>query len=29
MLIAQSQGENVPIISNEAVFDTYGVRRLW
>ena len=29
MLIAQSQAENVPIISNEAVFDSYGVRRLW
>ena|SRR5882672_7721626 len=29
MLIAQSQAENVPIISNEAVFETYGVRRLW
>lgn len=29
MLIAQSQSENIPIISNEAVFDAYGVRRLW
>jgi PIN domain nuclease of toxin-antitoxin system len=29
MLIAQSQAEDVPIISNESVFDTYGVRRLW
>jgi len=29
MLIAQSQAENAPIISNEAVFDSYGVRRLW
>lgn len=29
MLIAQAQAENVPIISNETVFDTYGVRRLW
>jgi PIN domain nuclease of toxin-antitoxin system len=29
MLIAQSQAENVPIISNETVFDHYGVRRLW
>lgn len=29
MLIAQAQAENVPILSNEAVFDTYGVRRLW
>jgi PIN domain nuclease of toxin-antitoxin system len=29
MLIAQSQAENVPIISNETVFEAYGVRRLW
>ena len=29
MLIAQAQAENVPIISNEVVFETYGVRRLW
>ena len=29
MLIAQSQAENMPIISNETVFDGYGVRRLW
>ncbi len=29
MLIAQSQAENIPILSNEALFDTYGVRRLW
>lgn len=29
MLIAQSQAENVPILSNETVFDSYGVRRLW
>jgi len=29
MLIAQSQAENIPVISNEAVFDAYGVRRLW
>jgi PIN domain nuclease of toxin-antitoxin system len=29
MLIAQAQTENVPIISNEAVFEAYGVRRLW
>ena len=29
MLIAQSQAEDIPIISNETVFDTYGVRRLW
>jgi PIN domain nuclease of toxin-antitoxin system len=29
MLIAQSQSENVPIVSNEAVFEGYGVRRIW
>lgn len=29
MLIAQCHAENVPIISNDPVFDHYGVRRLW
>jgi PIN domain nuclease of toxin-antitoxin system len=29
MLIAQAQAENIPIVSNEALFDTFGVRRLW
>ncbi len=29
MLIAQAQAENLPIISNEAAFDAYGVRRVW
>lgn len=29
MLIAQSQAENAPIITNEMVFERYGVRRLW
>lgn len=29
MLVAQSQAENIPIISNDAMFDSYGVRRLW
>jgi PIN domain nuclease of toxin-antitoxin system len=29
MLIAQAQAENVPIISNDAAFDDYRVRRLW
>jgi PIN domain nuclease of toxin-antitoxin system len=29
MLIAQSQAENLPIISNEKIFESYGVRRLW
>jgi PIN domain nuclease of toxin-antitoxin system len=29
MLIAQAQAENIPIISNEVCFESYGVRRLW
>jgi PIN domain nuclease of toxin-antitoxin system len=29
MLIAQSQAENVPILSNDAELDQYHVRRLW
>jgi PIN domain nuclease of toxin-antitoxin system len=29
MLIAQAQAENMAIVSNEKVFDTYGIRRLW
>jgi PIN domain nuclease of toxin-antitoxin system len=29
MLVAQSQAENIPILSNDTVFDSYGVRRLW
>jgi PIN domain nuclease of toxin-antitoxin system len=29
MLIAQSQAENIPIVSNERLFDAYGVRRIW
>jgi PIN domain nuclease of toxin-antitoxin system len=29
MLIAQAQAENIPIVSNESAFDTYGVRRIW
>jgi PIN domain nuclease of toxin-antitoxin system len=29
MLIAQAQAENLAIVSNEKVFDHYGVRRLW
>jgi PIN domain nuclease of toxin-antitoxin system len=29
MLIAQSQAENVPVVSNDAVFDQYGVVRIW
>ena len=29
MLIAQAQTENLPILSNEVVFDSYGIRRIW
>ncbi len=29
MLIAQSQADNLPILSNETVFDSYGIRRMW
>jgi PIN domain nuclease of toxin-antitoxin system len=29
MLIAQAQAESIPIISNDTIFDHYGVRRLW
>lgn len=29
MLIAQAQAENLTLVSNETVFDRYGVRRLW
>ncbi len=29
MLIAQAMTENLVLISNEALFDRYGVRRLW
>jgi PIN domain nuclease of toxin-antitoxin system len=29
MLIAQSQAENLPIISGDPVFDDYKLRRLW
>lgn len=29
MLIAQSQAENLPIISGDLVFDGYKLRRLW
>ena len=29
MLIAQAQAEDMPIISNEALFDAFGVRRIW
>ena len=29
MLIAQSQAENVALVSNEEAFDAYGIRRIW
>lgn len=29
MLIAQAQAENRPIISDETIFESYGVRRIW
>ena len=29
MLIAQAQFEDVPIISNDRIFDEYHVRRIW
>ncbi len=29
MLVAQAQALNCPIVSSDAVFDSYGVRRIW
>ncbi len=29
MLIAQSLAERMPLVSNEVLFDRYGVRRIW
>jgi len=29
MLIAQALARDIALVSNEAVFDAYGVRRLW
>jgi len=29
MLIAQAQAENLVVISNEKIFDAYGIRRIW
>lgn len=29
MLIAQALAENLPIVSNDVVFDGYGVKRAW
>jgi PIN domain nuclease of toxin-antitoxin system len=29
MLIAQAQADSLPVVSNDEVFDEYGVRRIW
>ncbi|MEO7272463.1 MAG: type II toxin-antitoxin system VapC family toxin [Vicinamibacterales bacterium] len=29
MLAAQAQTEDLPIVSNDAVFDRFGVNRIW
>jgi PIN domain nuclease of toxin-antitoxin system len=29
MLIAQAQAEGVPVVTHDAVFEAYGVRRVW
>jgi PIN domain nuclease of toxin-antitoxin system len=29
MLIAQAMAEGLALVSNEAAFDVYGVRRVW
>ncbi len=29
MLIAQAQAEGIPLVSNETIFDEYGVTRIW
>ena len=29
VLIAQAMGHNLVMVSGEALFDRYGVRRLW
>jgi PIN domain nuclease of toxin-antitoxin system len=29
MLIAQAQGENLPVISGDRIFDAYHVQRIW
>jgi PIN domain nuclease of toxin-antitoxin system len=29
MLVVQSQAENLPVVSNDSIFDSYNVRRLW
>lgn len=29
MLIAQAQIEGIPLVSNESLFDQFGIRRIW
>ena len=29
LLIAQAMAENIPVLSNDAMFDKYSVKRLW
>jgi PIN domain nuclease of toxin-antitoxin system len=29
MLIAQAQADGLALLSNEALFEAYGVRRVW
>jgi PIN domain nuclease of toxin-antitoxin system len=29
MLIAQAQDEDLALVSNERIFDAYGIRRIW
>jgi PIN domain nuclease of toxin-antitoxin system len=29
MLIAQAQAENMPLVSNERLFDSFGISRIW
>jgi len=29
MLIAQAQSENLPIVSNDRIFDAYHLQRIW
>jgi hypothetical protein len=29
MLIAQAQMEDLPLVTNEALFETFGITRIW
>jgi len=29
LIIAQSMVENLPVVSSDAVFDSYGIERIW